>query len=105
MQNRTLDKRTKWYEYGRSQALSSIGSEKILIPMVLSSKLIIYREEADTIPFAGYYIICKTSQYTLDDAKHILESSDFMNYIKAYGTPTTKTSYRISTSDIKNFKF
>lgn len=54
---------------------------------------------------AGYYIICKTSQYTLDDAKHILESSDFMNYIKAYGTPTTKTSYRISTSDIKNFKF
>lgn len=35
--------------------------------MVLSSKLIIYREEADTIPFAGYYIICKTSQYTLDD--------------------------------------
>ena len=105
LQNRTLDKRTKWYEYGRSQALSSIGSEKILIPMVLSSKLIIYREEADTIPFAGYYIICKTSQYTLDDAKHILESSDFMNYIKAYGTPTTKTSYRISTSDIKNFKF
>lgn len=105
LQNRTLDKRTKWYEYGRSQALSSIGSEKILIPMVLSSKLIIYREEADTIPFAGYYITCKTSQYTLDDAKHILESSDFMNYIKAYGTPTTKTSYRISTRDIKNFKF
>lgn len=105
LQNRTLDKRTKWYEYGRSQALSSIGSEKILIPMVMSSKLIIYREEADTIPFAGYYITCKTSQYTLDDAKHILESSDFMNYIKAYGTPTTKTSYRISTRDIKNFKF
>ena len=47
----------------------------------------------------------KTSQYTLDDAKRILESQDFMNYIKAYGTPTTKTSYRISTRDIKNFRF
>jgi len=105
LQNRTLDKKTNWYEYGRSQALSSIGSEKILIPMVLSSKLITYREEADTIPFAGYYITCKTSQYTLNDAKHILESQDFMNYIKAYGTPTTKTSYRISTRDIKNFRF
>lgn len=105
LQNRTLDKRTNWYEYGRSQALLSIGSEKILIPMVLSSKLITYREEADTIPFAGYYITCKTSQYTLNDAKHILESQDFMNYIKAYGTPTTKTSYRISTRDIKNFRF
>lgn len=105
LQDRDLDEKTNWYEYGRSQALSSIGSEKILIPMVVSSKLITYREEADTIPFAGYYITCKTSQYTLNDAKHILESQDFMNYIKAYGTPTTKTSYRISTRDIKNFRF
>lgn len=105
LQGRTLDEKTAWYEYGRSQALSSMSSEKILIPMVISSKLIIYKEKADTIPFAGYYITCKTSQYTLDDAKRILESQDFMNYIKAYGTPTTKTSYRISTRDIKNFRF
>ena len=102
---RTLDKKTTWYEYGRSQALSSMSSEKILIPMVVSSKLIMYKEEADTIPFAGYFITCKTSNYTLDDAKSILESQEFMNYIKAYGTPTTKTSYRISTRDIKNFRF
>lgn len=105
LQDRNLDEKTNWYEYGRSQALSSICSEKILIPMVVSSKIITYKEEADTIPFAGYYITCKTSQYTLNDAKHILESQDFMHYIKAYGTPTTKTSYRISTRDIKNFRF
>ena len=105
LQGRTLDGKTTWYEYGRSQALSSMSSEKILIPMVVSNKLITYKEKADTIPFAGYYITCKTSQYTLDDAKRILESQDFMNYIKAYGTPTTKTSYRISTLDIKNFRF
>lgn len=105
LQNRTLDGKTNWYEYGRSQALSSLNGEKILIPMVVSRKLITYIEEADTIPFAGYYITCKTSQYTLSDAKRILESQDFMNYIKAYGTPTTKISYRISTRDIKNFRF
>ena len=105
LQGRTLDEKTTWYEYGRSQALSSMSSEKILIPMVVSNKLITYKENADSIPFAGYYITCKTSQYTLDDAKRILESQDFMNYIKAYGTPTTKTSYRISTRDIKNFRF
>ena len=105
LKGRTLDEKTTWYEYGRSQALSSMSSEKILIPMVVSSKLITYKEEADTIPFAGYYITCKTCQYTLDDAKRILESQDFMNYIKAYGTPTTKISYRISTRDIKNFRF
>ena len=105
LQGRTLDEKTTWYEYGRSQALSSMSSEKILIPMVVSNKLITYKENADSIPFAGYYITCKTSQYTLDDAKRILESQDFMNYIKAYGTPTTKTSYRISTLDIKNFRF
>ena len=105
LQGRTLDEKTTWYEYGRSQALSSMSSKKILIPMVVSNKLITYKENADSIPFAGYYITCKTSQYTLDDAKHILESQDFMNYIKAYGTPTTKTSYRISTRDIKNFRF
>lgn len=105
LQGRTLDEKTNWYEYGRSQALSSIGIEKILIPMVVSHKLITYIEEADTIPFAGYYITCKTSQYTLNDAKCILESQDFIKYIKAYGTPTTKTSYRISTSDVKNFRF
>ena len=73
--------------------------------MVISSKITVYQEGEDTIPFAGYYITCKTSQYTLDDAKYILESQDFMKYIKASGTPTTKTSYRISTRDIKNFRF
>ena len=103
--NRPLDENTYWYEYGRSQALSSVGIEKIIITMVISSKITVYQEGEDTIPFAGYYITCKTSQYTLDDAKYILESQDFMKYIKASGTPTTKTSYRISTRDIKNFRF
>lgn len=103
--SRSLVDMTYWYEYGRSQALSSVNVEKIIIPMVISNKIKVYQEGEHTIPFAGYYITCKTNKYTLKDAKQILEDPHFMEYVKKCGTPTTKTSYRVSTCDIKNYTF
>ena len=105
LMNRSLSDTTYWYEYGRSQALSSVTVEKLVIPMVMSNKIMIYHGGKHTIPFAGYYITCKTNEYTLEDAKRILEDPRFMEYIKKCGTPTTKTSYRVSTRDIKNYVF
>lgn len=104
LNNRKADKNAEWFQYGRSQAITKIGGEKLIIPMVITQKVHTYKAGADAIPYAGYFIKCKeNSELSLQDAKNILESRDFYKYVKICGTPTTPTSYRISVADIKDY--
>lgn len=104
--SRKSDKAAAWYEYGRSQALNSIFGKKIIIPMVITNNVTAYVSETGTVPYAGYFVKKKQGSFlTLEDAKRILESQAFYTYVTQRGTPTTKTSYRISVQDIKDFTF
>lgn len=106
LDNRKKDKNAKWYEYGRSQALTRVFGEKLIMPMVITNNVILHYGAKQAIPYAGYFIKCrKGSNMLLSDAKHILESKEFFEYVKKNGTPTTTTSYRISVNDIKEYKF
>ena len=106
LDKRKKDEHAKWFEYGRSQALKELWSEKLILPMVITQKAKVYRADAETIPCAGYFITKKEgSAYELDDAEKILQSEAFYQYVKNVGTPTTQTSYRISVKDIQNYKF
>ncbi|MBR1390986.1 MAG: SAM-dependent methyltransferase [Lachnospiraceae bacterium] len=103
---RKSDENSLWFEYGRSQAINRVFGEKLVIPMVVTNHVSVCRAGTDAIPYAGYFIKRKkNSTMTLDEAKKILESKEFYEYVKAYGTPTTPTSYRISVDDIKEYKF
>ncbi len=103
---RKSDAKAQWYEYGRSQALSSFSAEKIIIPMIISNEMSSYKVEAMTVPFAGYYITRKKEEkLSLDDAMNILKSDRFLSYVKMVGTPTTESSYRISVKDILDYTF
>lgn len=106
LDNRKKDTTAKWFEYGRSQAISRVFGEKLILPMVITNSVKTYCGKQEEIPYAGYFIKCRgNSEYKLQDAKRILESKEFYDYVKSHGTPTTTTSYRISVNDIKEYKF
>lgn len=96
----------KWFEYGRTQALEEVHGNKLIIPMVITTKVTVYEAGSDAIPYAGYFIKIKEgSKYNLQFAKNLLENSRFYEYVKNVGTPTTATSYRISVKEIENYTF
>jgi hypothetical protein len=103
---RKADESAKWFEYGRSQALTEIWEEKLVIPMVITESTRAYIAGKDAVPYAGYFItVREKSDLTLNDAKEALESKTFYQYVKDVGTPTTISSYRVSVHDISEYRF
>lgn len=104
LDNRKSDKNIQWFEYGRSQALNDINRQKLLLSIVVTGRIKIYLLPKNTIPYSGIYIIPKKN-LTLKDAKKILESDDFLCYIKSVGINASGESYRITSKDIGNYYF
>jgi len=106
LEKRKADEKAKWFEYGRSQALAEVFREKLVIPMVITNSTNAYLAGQNTIPYAGYFITVNPNcNMTLQDAKEVLESAQFYQYVKETGTPTTISSYRVSVHDISEFMF
>lgn len=107
LDKRKSDKSAKWYEYGRSQALTSLNSEKLLISTVVTNAVEVYKLKQDCIPYAGMYIVERedNKEYTLNDAIQILKSSEFMQYVLKVGIPISGKSVRITSKDVENFMF
>ena len=105
LQRRNSSDGVQWYEYGRTQALSDVYGEKLIMSMVITTKVTTYKADAEAVPYAGYFIKTKGKTYTLDFAKQLLEAPDFFEYVKNVGTPTTETSFRISVKEIENYTF
>lgn len=104
LSNRKSDKNIQWYEYGRSQALCDMNKPKLLLSIIVTGKIKPYLLSKDTIPYSGIYIIPKKNM-SLDMAKEILESNEFLDYIKSVGINANGDSYRITSKDISNYYF
>ncbi|MBC1572878.1 Eco57I restriction-modification methylase domain-containing protein [Listeria booriae] len=104
LDKRDMDTSAKWFEYGRSQALSHLNVEKLLISTVISNKVNIYKLEKHCIPYSGFYITAKGG-LLLNEAKKILESDEFLAYVKSVGINVSGSSMRITVKDIENYKF
>lgn len=101
---RDADKSAKWFEFGRSQALENMNKPKLLVSTIVTNVVNVYDVSSRAVPYAGIYIISDNG-YDLENAKRILESDSFLQYIKGIGTPASGKSLRITASDINNFKF
>ena len=99
---RDYDNNTKWFEYGRSQALAHLNQEKLLTSTVVTRKILTYNLSREMIPYSGIYITKRTN-YGLDVAKSILQSDAFLEYVKGIGINASGISLRISAQDIKKF--
>ncbi|MFT3952296.1 MAG: Eco57I restriction-modification methylase domain-containing protein [Oscillospiraceae bacterium] len=104
LDNRNSDKGIKWFEYGRSQALAHLNQEKLLTSTLITKEVKSYMLDAHTIPTSGLYIISK-GIYDLKTAKKILDSPEFLEYVKKIGVISNGNSFRISPKDINEYHF
>ena len=98
------DNSAQWFEFGRSQALSHLNQQKLLISTIATDKLIVYELDPDEIPYSGLYIV-PIKNLDLSFAKSILSKKSTMRYLKASGIVLSGSSIRISTKDVENLKF
>lgn len=104
LNNRKSDIKSKWFEYGRSQALSSLNQNKLLLSVVISDKVLVYEASANDIPYAGMFVTQKRD-LSLQEAKRILESKEFLDYAQSIGVHMSGNSVRIMSKDIMEYRF
>lgn len=102
--SRNSDENAKWYEYGRSQALRHINQKKLLFSTIITKKVRIYELDADIVPYSGIYVIPKDTG-SLDEARLILQSKRFYNYLLAKGVKVSGDSIRISSKDVEEYRY
>ena len=107
LDERESDENSSWFEYGRSQALSGLNNDKLLMSTVITTEVVVYRLHADCIPYAGMYIVKKDNNnaITLDKAMEILKGRDFMQYVLDIGIHISGSSLRITSKDIEDYRF
>lgn len=102
---RDSDKSANWYEYGRSQALSHLNQEKLLLSTVITNAVEVYYLTVEDIPYSGIYITVSDGKSSLQDALSILQSEDFLDYISSHGLSVSGKSKRITCKDINDYQF
>lgn len=100
---RKSDKKAQWFEYGRSQALQYMHQPKLLLSSVITRKVNIYELDKETIPYSGFYIIPK-GNLSLEFAKEVIESPEFLKYLSNKGINASGHSLRFSVTDFLNYK-
>ena len=97
------DANSKFFEYGRSQALKKINQEKLLISMLVTNEVKVYMLDKQTIPYSGLIITQKFKDISLEKAKEILEAKKFLRYIENIAVSANGITKRISSKDIENY--
>ena len=105
LEARDSDQNAAWFEYGRSQALTHLNKEKLLISTIITKKVEVYKVDTETIPYSGIFITAQNNEYTIDDAMVILKSKAFLDYVQRIGISISGQSLRITCKDVNNFMF
>ncbi len=104
LEERAADKHALWFEYGRSQAIAKMNEEKLVLPSIIASAVNVTFADGGVIPCAGFFVT-KAGGYTLAQAKKILESRYFYDYLVQIGIFTTGKSRRLTVKDIADYRF
>lgn len=103
LEKRDSDKGANWFEYGRSQAIERVNYPKLMLSSVITSTVNVYSLNSETIPYAGLMITEKPNSPSLSVGQKILQSEDFLNYVKSVGVRLNGSSIRITVKDIRNY--
>lgn len=105
LDERDSDKKAQWFEFGRSQALTHINQNKILISTVVTGKIHAYPLEADEVPYSGLFITVKERPDGLDlaEAMAILNSQKFLKYLEPRGINARGKSIRVKADTIADY--
>lgn len=84
--------------------MSHLNQKKLLISTVVTDNIKVYELTKEDIPYAGIYITSKNGA-SLNQAKQILNSNAFLEYVNNIGIQASGTSLRITPKDVNNFEF
>lgn len=100
--NRSLDRKTDWYLFGRSQAINDTMSPKIAINTTIKDARNIKINFVDKGQgvYSGLYIL---TDEPLQRIETIIKNGDFINYIKTIGKCKSGGYYTFSSGDLKQY--
>ncbi|KUO63248.1 MAG: hypothetical protein APF84_01780 [Gracilibacter sp. BRH_c7a] len=104
LEKRNADDKAKWFEYGRSQALSHINQKKLMVSSIITGNVHIYELDQKEVPFSGMYII-PYGELPLSKAKEILQSEEFLKYLHTTGINANGKSFRITARNISDYRW
>lgn len=99
---RSIVNKNDWYLFGRTQALRDVSREKIAINQLIRDKesLKINVVPAGAGVYGGLYIV---SDFSVYDIKRVLETDDFINYVKALRNYKSGGYYTFSSKDLEKY--
>jgi len=102
LEKRSLDKKTSWYGYWRSQAINDVDKYKISINTTIKDKnsIKIHELQPWTWIYSGLYII---SKYPIETIKDVIISDDFVSYIQILNKCKSWWYYTFSSKDLHKF--
>jgi hypothetical protein len=95
------NKKYKWFEFGRTQALNDLG-KKLLFPYMAGQPYFVYTDQDDLLLYAGYAVYFD-SERELKVLKRILESKLFWYYIKKTSKPYSGNYFALAKNYVKDF--
>ncbi len=104
LEKRDADKSAEWFHYGRSQALSHLSCDKLLMSSIITRTVIIYKLNEKDIPYSGIFITAKKN-ISLESAILILRTKRFYRYLVSKGIKVSGDSIRISSKDIEEYRY
>lgn len=99
---RSLQQNTKWYEYGRSQAINDIYKNKISLNTLTKNGDLKIIEANNLGVFSGLYILCESENTKKQIIKN-LRSNSFFRYIKLLRKYKSGGYYSFSSQDVEKF--
>lgn len=102
LSNRSTDKNTPWYCFGRSQGINDLFNNKIAINTTIKDlkSIKINKVDSGSGLYSGLYI---TSDYSYDEIKDIIIKEDFIDYIKSLNKCKSGGYFTFSSSDLKKY--
>ena len=105
LEQRKSDLRAEWFEYGRSQGIAHIDDgTRLMLSTVISNRVYVYEIPKGVVPYGGIVISPKQGA-SLEHAKDVLKSDEFLSYARTVGTKVSGSSVRITSRHINDYRY
>ncbi len=104
---RSIDKNTEWFWYGRTQAIQETEKEKLVFSHIISpgqSCIKAFILPANTLVYSGLFITEVAGGKSLKALKKIIESEEFTHYCRMVGKDMSGGYKSFGTPAVKKFK-
>jgi adenine-specific DNA-methyltransferase len=100
LENRSITGSTKWFQFGRSQGLSNINNEKLVISTTMPNSEFKYtRVGPEYLVYSGLYATAED----LDKLEEEFQSNNLLDYLVENGKPMRGGYTQITSTLLKNY--